>query len=346
VATMMRRKRRGAWAAWLLAAAFLAGCASNPPPAAPAPAAAAHAAQAEAIYPPWQSGRNNDAANRGFVFTVPPVDVLSDFHGNPTNPKLVLYIAGNYYFALAPLVEEFGRAYPQYRGRVYYETLPPGILEQQMKAGGTITVGNMTWTAKPDVFLGGLKKVRDLTAQGRLVGRAVAYVTNDLTIMIPAGNPGNVHGLADLGRPDLPIVMPNPRYEGVARQIRASLAKVGGETLANAVYDAKVKTGQTILTRVHHRQTPLFLMQGVALAGVTWKSEAIFQEQVGHPIAHVDIPASGNTTAIYAGAIVKDAAHRRAAEAWLRFIRSDAAIAIFERYGFKRYGAPGAKAAE
>jgi len=332
--------------ALVLAALLVAGCASNPPPAAPPSAAAARVARAEAVYPPWQSGRNNGAADRGFVFTVPPVDVLSDFHGSATNPKLVLYIAGNYYFALAPLVEEFGRAYPQYRGRVYYETLPPGILEQQMKAGGTITVGNMTWTAKPDVYLAGLKKVRGLMAQGRLVGPAVAYVTNDLTIMIPDGNPGNVHGLADLGRLDLPIVMPNPRYEGVARQIRASLVRAGGETLANAVYDAKVQTGQTILTHVHHRQTPLFLMQGVAQAGVTWKSEAIFQEQVGHPIAHVDISAADNTTAIYAGAVVKGAAHRKAAAAWLRFIRSDAAIAIFERYGFKRYGAPGAKAAE
>jgi hypothetical protein len=29
------------------------------------------------------------------------------------------------------------------------------------------------------------------------------------------------------------------------------------------------------------------LMQGIADAGVTWKSEAIFQEQIGHPISDV-----------------------------------------------------------
>jgi ABC-type sulfate transport system substrate-binding protein len=206
-----------------------------------------------------------------------------------------------------------------------------------MHAGGTITVGNLTWTARPDVYLAGLRKVNDLIHAGLLTGTPVAYATNDLTIMVPAGNPGHVTGLQDLGRPDIAVVMPNPQWEGVARQIRASLAKAGGEALATRVYDGKVKDGTTILTRVHHRQTPLFLMQGLGQAGVTWKSEAIFQEQVGHAIAHVSIPPGQNTTAIYAGAIVKGARHQQAAQDWLRFIASPAALRVFERYGFKPY---------
>ena len=78
-------------------------------------------------------------------------------------------------------------------------------------------------------------------------------------------------------------------------------------------------------------------MQGIADAGVTWQSEAMFQEQAGHPISHVDIPAEQNTTAIYAGAMVKGAAHPEAAKAWLAFIRSPQSLAIFARYGFKPY---------
>jgi molybdate transport system substrate-binding protein len=65
----------------------------------------------------------------------------------------------------------------------------------------------------------------------------------------------------------------------------------------------------------------------------------MFQEQSGHPITHVDIPADENTTAIYAGAVVKGAAHPEAARLWLSFIHSEPALAIFERYGFKRYTA-------
>jgi hypothetical protein len=40
------------------------------------------------VFPPWQHGANNDAANRGLDFTVPEVDVLADSHGDLTDPKL------------------------------------------------------------------------------------------------------------------------------------------------------------------------------------------------------------------------------------------------------------------
>lgn len=318
---------------------MLAGCAapvaSVHVAASMTPAARQHAE--EALAPPWQGRSNDDAKPRGFEFTVPPVDNLADFHGNPQQARLVLFVGGNYYFAMAPLVAEFEREHPEYAGHIYAETLPPGLLERQMRAGGTVTVGNMTWTVQPDAYLAGLKKVRAMITGGLLAGPAVPYATNDLTIMIPAGNPGHVTGLADLGWPDLPVVMPNPEFEGVARQIKASLAKAGGETLANAVYGTKVQAGTTILTHIHHRQTPLFLMQGLAQAGVTWTSEALFQEQIGHPIAHVVIPAAQNTTAIYAGAAVRGATHPEAARAWLRFLRSAPALAILGRYGFKPY---------
>jgi ABC-type molybdate transport system substrate-binding protein len=283
---------------------------------------------AEKVFPPWQHGENNDATKRGFEFTVP---------GDISDPKLVLYVGGNYFFAMAPLVAEFEKEHPDYKGRIYWETIPPGLLIKQIEAGGTITSGNMTWTAKADAYLAGLKKVNQSIASGLLVGPAVPYISNTLAIMVPKDNPADVTGLADLGKPGMRLAMPNPEFEGIARQIQASLKKAGGSALVDAVYQTKVTDGSTVLTHIHHRQTPLFLMQGLADAGVTWQSEAMFQEQSGHPITHVDIPADQNTTAIYAGAMVKGAAHPEAARLWLSFIHSEPALAIFERYGFKRY---------
>ncbi|WP_353254732.1 substrate-binding domain-containing protein [Burkholderia anthina] len=300
---------------------------------------AAPAATTASVFPPWQDGRNNDATQRGLEFTVPQVDVLADFHGDLTAPKLVLYVGGNYFFAMAPLVAKFEADHPEYRGRIYWETIPPGLLAKQMQAGGTITVGNMTWTVKPDAYFAGLGKVDALIANGTLEGPAVPYVTNRLTIMVRAGNPKHIASLNDLARPDVKLAMPNPEFEGVARQIRASLVKAGGDALARTVYDDKVRNGTTELTHIHHRETALFLMQGRADAGVLWQSEAAFQEQVGHPLMHIDIPSAHNTTAIYAGAMVRNAPHREAARAWLAFIRSPDAFRIFERYGFGRYDA-------
>ena len=291
----------------------------------------------ESVFPPWQHGANNDAETRGLDFTVPEVDVMADFHGSLDDPKLVLYVGGNYFFAMAPLVKAFESEHPDYRGRLFWETIPPGLLVKQMEAGGTITVGNMTFTAKPDAYFAGYKKVEELVSEGKLEAPAVPYATNTLTIMVPADNPAHVTGLADLGKPGIRLAMPNPAFEGIVRQIKASLKKTGGDALVSAVYEAKVKDGSTMLTHIHHRQTPLFLMQGLVQAGVTWQSEAIFQEQAGHPIRHVDIPAKDNATAVYGGAIVKGAAHRNAAKAWLAFVASPTALAIFESYGFKPY---------
>ncbi|CAB1129966.1 exported protein of unknown function [Candidatus Hydrogenisulfobacillus filiaventi] len=289
----------------------------------------------ERIFPPWSHGANDPATHQGLHFTVPEVDDMPDFHGDLNHPKLVIFVGGNYFFAMAPLVAAFEQEHPSLKGRIFYETLPPGILVKQMQDQDTITVGNLTFTVHPDVYAAGLRKVDGLIRAGMLQGPAVPYVTNDLAIMVPKGNPGHVTGLTDLGRPGLRLSMPNPAYEGVARQIEASLVKAGGPALEKEVYQTKVADGQTILTHIHHRQTPLYLMQGIAQAGVTWKSEAIFQEMAGHPISYIPIPARYNTTATYAAAVVKGARHPRAAEEWVHFLASPQALAIFERYGFK-----------
>lgn len=307
--------------------------------AALARSAGAQAAKAPEPAPPWQHGRNDDAGHHGLELTVPDADNLADFHGSPDHPLLSLYVGGNYYFAMAPLVKAFEAKYPEYRGRLYWETIPPGLLVRQIRAGGTVTVGNMTWTVRPDVYLAGLLAVQKQIGAGLLRSPAVPYVTNTLAIMVAAGNPRRISGLSDLGRSSLRLAMPNPEFEGIARQIKASLVKAGGEALERQVYYTKVEQGTTELTHIHHRQTPLWIMQGWVDAGVTWQSEAIFQERAGHPISHVDIPAGENTTAVYAAAIVKGAPHAKAAQRWLDFIRSDQALGIFERYGFKPYEA-------
>src|SRR6202012_3164850 len=115
-----------------------------------------------AVFPPWQHGANNDAINRGLEFTVPEVDVLADFHGDLTDPKLVLYVGGNYFFAMAPLVQAFETSPPDYKGHIYWETMPPGLLLRQIRQGGTITVGNMTWTVPADAYFAGLQAVNGL----------------------------------------------------------------------------------------------------------------------------------------------------------------------------------------
>jgi len=288
-----------------------------------------------AILPPWHEAANDPAGGKGVELTVVEADNLADFHGDATHAELVLYVAGNSFFAMPPLTKAFERAYPAWKGRIYFETLPPGILARQLANGGTITVGNMTWTAKPDVFMAGLAGVKTLVDQGGLRAPLVSYATNDLAIMVAAGNPKRIAGLADLGRPDVRLAMPNLVTEGVSRQIQASLVKAGGEALRATVYEGKVAAGSAFLTQVHHRQTPVWILQDKVDAGVVWQSEIVFHRQIGHAVEAIPIPAAQNTVESYSAAAVAAAPHPDAARDWLAFLQTPEALAVMQGYGFK-----------
>src|SRR5260370_37183667 len=90
-------------------------------------AGTADIAHVQSVYPPWQHGANNDTPARGLSFTEPDADNLADFHGDPIHPSLVLYVGGNYFFPMSLLVPAFETQYPQYKGHVYWETIPPGL---------------------------------------------------------------------------------------------------------------------------------------------------------------------------------------------------------------------------
>jgi ABC-type molybdate transport system substrate-binding protein len=290
--------------------------------------------------PPWSRGANNPAAEKGYVFQVEGVDNVPDLHGNPAGARLVLFIAGNQFMVLPKLIAGFERQHPELRGHIFYETLPPGILRRQMASHGTLTLGNLTLQADADVYQAGARVLSEMLKQ-RQVQQSVPYATNDLKIMIAAGNPRHIESLQDLGRDDVRLSMPNPQWEGVANQIANSLRKAGGEALLQKVMVAKLKNGTTYLTQVHHRQTAMRILSGQSDAGVTWASEVEFQESAGNPIAGVKIPVADNTTAVYAAGVLSDAPHGAAARAWVAYLTSPEAQSIYHAYGF---GAPPASA--
>lgn len=284
--------------------------------------------------PPWSAGRNDPAVAKGYVFQVDSIDDVPDLHGDPVGAKLVLFIGGNQFFVLPRLIDAFEAQHPELRGKIYYETLPPGILRRQMANDNTLTLGNLTVRVAPDVFAAGARVVDEMAAHG-VLEQSVHYVTNDLAIMIAAGNPKHISSLNDLGQPRVRLSMPNPEWEGVARQISAALRKAGGDALYQSVYVRKVKDGSTYLTQIHHRQTPMRIMQGKSDAGVTWASEVRFQQMIHNPIDGVSIPASQNITAVYAAGVLKNAPHASAADAWVSFLTTSAAQAIYRDYGFQ-----------
>jgi ABC-type molybdate transport system substrate-binding protein len=283
--------------------------------------------------PPWSKGRSNPAEDKGYVFQVPDVDNVPDLHGDPDDAKLVLFIGGNQFFVLPELVVAFEKQHADLRGHIFYETLPPGILLKQMESNNTITLGNFTLRVQPDVYEADFRLLTDMERQN-LIEKPASYATNGLSIMVSASNPKRIHSLQDLGRPDVQLSMPNPEWEGIAKQIGDSLRKAGGEPLFHTVYEVKVQDGSAYLTQIHHRQTPMRIMKGESEAGVTWSSEVRFQEKIGNPITGIEIPKDQNITAVYGAAVLRNAPHAETARAWVAFLNTSEAQAVYREYGF------------
>ncbi|CAI8733457.1 substrate-binding domain-containing protein [Methylocaldum szegediense] len=287
------------------------------------------------VFPPWR-GETPPAADTGVPFTVPEVNNMPDFHGNPTTAEFVVFAGGNYFFVLKELVEAFQRQKPELRGRIFFETIPPGIIERQLENRNTITVGNLTLSIQPDVVQAGEQRIAALIEKGVLQGPPLRFVKNSLAIMVKKGNPKNIRSLEDLARPGVRLANPNPETEGITRQIRAALEQAGGQELVREVYETKVKTGEAFLTEIHHRQTPLWIMQGKVDAGLTWISEPRYQMMIGHPIDFVPIAPEDEHEDIQAAAIATNARNPGAARDWLAFLRSDEAKSALEKFGMTR----------
>ncbi|HET9097101.1 MAG TPA: substrate-binding domain-containing protein [Candidatus Baltobacteraceae bacterium] len=263
-------------------------------------------------------------------FTVPPVDQVLDLHGDPAHAQLVIFLAGNQYMVMPALLDAFRKRYPSVQS-VFYETLPPGIVLKQVRSGG-LRVGNLLISAQPDVLLTGPRGMRTLRRIGK-VSAWHSYASNSLAILVHAGNPRDIRSLRDLGRANVRVVMPNPKWEGVAEQIEGAYAKAGGEQLVHTIMIAKLAAGTTILTRIHHRETPLYLLDGRADAGPVWRSEALYQQRI-RPLRMVAIPARENVYAQYEAAVASSAPHAAAARAFVTFMQSPQARAILASYGF------------
>jgi molybdate transport system substrate-binding protein len=315
------RRRRGVVHLALLACAgILIGCATAPviSPAAPSSTKA---------YPPW--GRTPQG---GRAFVVTDIDNVPDLYGDVTNPDLVLFLAGNQFMVVPDLIDAFRAEHPQYQ-RIFVETLPPGILASQMQQGALV-LSNLKIDLKPDVYAAGAPRITQMQQATHIFDTTVAYADNRLAIMVRRGNPAQVHTLNDLGNATVRVSMPNPAWEGIARQIEDMYRRAGGQALDDRIMKAKVADGTTVLTQIHHRQTPIRLMLDQADAGPTWYTEAFFQRMIGNPIDLVTIPDSSNLRVTYVAASLKAAPHPQAARDFITFMQSPRAQAVYRKYGF------------
>src|SRR5215813_5864768 len=203
---------------------------------------------------------------------------------------LVLWLAGNQFFAMDDVVHAFQAQHPG--TTVGLITLPPGLLLQAIKAGGWV-YADKEYRGLPDVYASvNLGHLKQLKASGAMESYMV-YMHNELQIMVAKGNPKKIAGIDDLAREDVRTSMPNPINEGIMQfYIREVLERhaiwqviSGGKECVSCQ-----TTKNNWFTAVHHRETPDRIKTGQSDAGVVWRTEVLQARRDGADVDAVTLP--------------------------------------------------------
>ena len=249
---------------------------------------------------------------------------------------LILWLAGNQFFAMDDVVRAFQRQNPGVA--VGLITLPPGLLVDAILGAGWV-FNDRTYPGLPDVYASvNLAHLKRLRAAG-LMDRYAVYMHNELEIMVAKGNPKKISGIADLGRPDIRTSMPNPINEGIMQfYARKVLERHGLWQKISGGKDCVScqSTPTNWFTAVHHRETPERLKAGTSDAGIVWKTETLEALRDGAPVESVRLPPQDSLRdeVSYAIGALKGSPRSAAATRYLAFLASPEGQAIYASFGF------------
>jgi molybdate transport system substrate-binding protein len=275
--------------------------------------------------PPW-----NTPPQSAVNFTVKGVDNVPDIYGDINDPQLVIFMGGNQFMVLDDLLAAFKIKYPQYT-RILVETLPPGLLFEQIK-NGSLVIGNMRISIKPDIYTTGRNKIEE---NKNMFDRMEPYTATKIALMVQQGNLKKINGLKDLEKDIIRVSMPDKKIEGIGNTIEEAYIKAGGIELHNKIMVEKVKNSTTFITQIHHRQSPMRILYDRSDVAPVWETEIFYQKRLGHPVDKVEIGDEYTKLSVSMAGLLKDAPNKVAANHFMDFLKSEEAQAIFKKYGFK-----------
>ncbi len=185
-------------------------------------------------------------------------------------------------------------------------------------AGSSTLAAQIEQGAPADVFASADQpNMQKLVDTGLVMGSPRVFATNRLQIVVPAGNPKGITGLADLRRPGLVVVLCAPAVPCGRYAVQA--LQRAGVGLVPASQEADVKA---VVSKV---------ALGEADAGIVYVTEV---KAGGVKVQGIVIPDNENVVATYPIAVLKAAHDGRAAQAFVDFVLSPAGQRVLAGFGF------------
>ncbi len=264
-----------------------------------------------------------------------PLSSGDDLHGLEymDSADLVLFMAGNQFMVMNDLLNLFQQEYPEIK-KIFYETLPPGLELKQILAGGA-RFGEKEIRITPDVYAAVTEDAMKELLYKKYISDYFVYLHNRIVLMVPEGNPKGIKTVVDLGRDDVRISQPGA-MEDITRYITDMYGSAGGDALLKKIMDDKRAEGTTIMTIVHHRETPLRMQKGTVDVGPVWATEVRNARDMGLKVEAIE-PGEvldQRDKVNYYIARLKNAPHPENAEKFLNFMKTPQAQDIYKRFGF------------
>ncbi len=264
-----------------------------------------------------------------------PISRSDDLHNLEyvDSADLVLFMAGNQFMVMDELLGLFQQKHPEIK-RIFYETLPPGLELKQILAGGA-KFGDRIISIMPDIYTSVTEEAMKILSQRGLVDEFFIYLHNRLVLMVPSDNPAKIKSVSDLGQDNVRISQPG-EMEDISKYIIDMYRSAGGDELVKKILEEKRADGTTILTIVHHRETPLRIKKRTVDVGPVWATELINAQREGlgveavEPGEEIDQRSKVN----YFIAKLKGSRNPENANKFLHFIKSREAQEIYKKYGF------------
>jgi molybdate transport system substrate-binding protein len=199
-----------------------------------------------------------------------------------------------------------------------FEARHPGVAVEVNLGGSSGLAGQIVQGAPADVFAAANAETMRVVTDAGLGSAPRVFATNTLELVVPAGNPGGVTGLADLADPALAIAL-------CAAEVPCGAASAS--LLANAGVTASVDTLEQDVTAVLTR-----VRVGEADAGLVYRTDVL---AAGADVEGIVVPGAERATNEYPITPL-DGAHAHARE-FVAFVLSADGSAIMTAAGF---GAP------
>ncbi|MFD4430905.1 molybdate ABC transporter substrate-binding protein [Nocardia sp. NPDC058497] len=215
-------------------------------------------------------------------------------------------------FAAASLTETFTELGKQ------FEAAHPGVKVVYNFGGSSALAEQIKQGAPADVFASAApKNMQQVVDAGEVTGKPVVFVRNRLEIAVPAGNPGHITGLADFGKTE-------PKIALCAEQVPCGAA-------AKTVFEAAGVSPQPDTRESDVKAVLTKVTLGEVDAALVYRTDV---QAAGAKVEGIDFPESGKAVNDYPVAPLAKAPNAAAAAAFVEFIESDQARAVFTEAGF------------